>query len=281
MLLKSGKRIICDEEFVRGNSVITCQDPFESGFAGWKIAKKFNLLLHLHIHTDFLSPYSKILFLNKIRLMLAKFLLPKADGIRVVSSVIENSVKKEFPNLKADISVLPIFVDMEAIVNTIATRSQISEHTLFKRNILKNSRLPKEKRFDVALKAFKEVSKKDDTVGLVIWVSGPEYNNIKNIIKDLKLKTKISFKGNWENIYIATHFYKLSDIFLLTSEYQGYGMTLIEAGASGCPIVTTNVGIAKTNLFKEVNSFVCPVGDVDCLSKCLIELLSNESKRDL
>jgi glycosyltransferase involved in cell wall biosynthesis len=57
----------------------------------------------------------------------------------------------------------------------------------------------------------------------------------------------------------------------LTSEYEGYGMTLIEALAASCPIVTTKVGIAKTDLFKDgVNSFVCPVGDVDCLSKKII-----------
>ena len=56
-------------------------------------------------------------------------------------------------------------------------------------------------------------------------------------------------------------------------------MTLVEAAASGCPIVTTRVGLAKTDLFKDgVNSFVCSVGDVECLSNKLSDLISNPEK---
>ena len=59
-------------------------------------------------------------------------------------------------------------------------------------------------------------------------------------------------------------------------------MTLIETGTAGCPIVTTNVGIAKTDLFKNgENAFVCPVGDVDCLSKSIIDLIKDGQKRKL
>ena len=72
----------------------------------------------------------------------------------------------------------------------------------------------------------------------------------------------------------------MSDIFLLTSEYEGYGMTLVEAGASGLPIVTTKVGLAKTGLFKDsINSYVCEVGDIECLSNRIIDLITNEEMR--
>ncbi len=96
--------------------VVTAQDPFETGFAGWRIAKALNAELNLQIHTDFMSPYFAKTFLNKIRVQIATFLLPKADSIRVVSERIKTSLKGF--NLKKDPTVLPIYVDIEKIEDT-------------------------------------------------------------------------------------------------------------------------------------------------------------------
>ena len=276
-----GERIIKNNKFDKNNSVITTQDPFETGKVGNILKKIYGIPLQIQIHTDFLSPYFKSLILNRIRVVLAKSLIPKADGLRVVSSVIEDSIKKTFPNIKAQVSVLPIFVDMEKIENIVATKDQVS-HSTFKieKNIFMASRLTKEKRFDIAIKAFKKVTEKVSDVGLVISGLGPERNNIEKIVGNFGLNEKVKFMGWENNDDMAFFFAKSSDIFLLTSEFEGYGMTLIEAGVSGCPIVTTKVGIAKTDLFKNgENSFVCPVGDMDCLAKSIIDLITNEEKR--
>lgn len=93
------------------------------------------------------------------------------------------------------------------------------------------------------------------------------------------LEKNVVFVG-WKNDLIS--YFKTADMYLLTSEYEGYGMTLIEAGASGCPIVTTKVGIAKTDLFKNgQNSMVCEVGDYRCISEKILELIHDNSKREL
>ena len=118
-------------------------------------------------------------------------------------------------------------------------------------------------------------------MGLTISGQGPEQSNINDLAEELSIASNLKIRG-WQDPDILIDHYKLSDVFLLTSEYEGYGMTLIEAAAAGCPIVTTEVGIAKTNLFKNgENSFVCPVGDVDCLADSVIELLSHPEKREL
>ena len=136
------------------------------------------------------------------------------------------------------------------------------------------SRIEKEKRIDLALEVFKEVSNKFTNAELLIAGDG----NLKEKFKKLNIRN-VSFLG-WKDD--ATNLFLESDIYLMTSEFEGYGMTLIEAGASGCPIVTTKVGVAKTDLFIDgVNSYVCPVGDVDCLSKKLLDLVENKDKRDL
>ncbi|MEK7581927.1 MAG: glycosyltransferase, partial [Patescibacteria group bacterium] len=100
--------------------LVTTQDPFESGLAGWIVSMVSGAKLHFQIHTDFLSPYfTKGNFLNRIRIVLARFLLPRADGIRVVSERIKNSLKTKKYKLKTIPVVLPIFTDAKKIMETI------------------------------------------------------------------------------------------------------------------------------------------------------------------
>ena len=273
--VKLGKKIIIENKLVRGQSVISTQDPFESGLSGYLLQKKFHLPLQAQIHTDFLSPYFKNSFLNYIRVYLAVFLLPHADGLRVVSSVIKDSLNKKFPNIKAKIDILPVFIDVEEIISR-EDKFYKPERTGSK--ILMVSRFTKEKRVDIGLEVFKKVLdgyKKN--VDMTIIGYGPEKKNLEVKKGKLNLGDEVRIL-EWQKDVISA--YKVADIFLLTSEYEGYGMTLIEAGAAGCPIVTTDVGIARTDLFRNgENSFVCPVGDVECLSKSIIQLISNDSLR--
>ncbi len=270
--IKIGKNIIKRGGFSGNNTVLSCQDPFETGIVGYFLNKKFFIPLQLQVHTDFLSSYFKNNFLNFLRVFIANFLIPRAQGIRVVSSVIYDSIKNKFPNLKARVDILPIYSGIQTLDGMVSRDSRSI-------SIFLASRLTKEKRIDVAIKAFKPVSDKFTDVELVVAGDGSEKQTLLNLSKDLNLAEKIKFIG-WQND-LASH-YRSSDIFLLTSEYEGYGMTLVEAGASGLPIVTTDVGIAKTDIFKNgENSFVCSVGDVDCLSKSLIDLITNEEKRKL
>ncbi|TSC70617.1 MAG: glycosyl transferase group 1 [Parcubacteria group bacterium Gr01-1014_46] len=274
-----GRKIIKTNSFSK-NSVISTQDAFQTGFVGAVFAWYFSLPLQVQVHTDFLSPYFKGFF-NSIRKIISWFVLKNASQIRVVSEPIKTSIESKYPKLKPIIKILPVFVDVERIENLVTNKEQLTPSSLpFKNNIFMYSRLTKEKRFDIALNVIKKVTNTYPDSGLVIFGVGPEENNIKKMAKELGIDNRVVFKGWMDNIDILALFYRQSDIFLLTSEYEGYGMTLIEAGASGCPIVTTNVGIAQTGLFKDgFNSYVCPVGDTDCLGERLKDLITNEEKR--
>lgn len=273
--IRIGKKIVTREGFSPNNTVITCQDPFETGLVGYLLNYKFHLPLQLQVHTDFLSSYFKKGLLNRFRVFLAKFIIPSSDGIRVVSSVIADSIKEYFPKLKAKVSILPIFVDVENIINR-----EVGFDKNIVPNILMLSRLSKEKRILDGIEAFK-VLVLDNKVDarLTIVGSGPEKENIVSKINELGLKDIVQMVG-WEDDAVLR--FKKADIYLLTSEYEGYGMTLIEAGASGCAVVTTKVGIAKTDIFKDgYNSYVCEVGDINAIAGRLRDLIINSDKRKL
>lgn len=271
------KKIFKDFSFKRENAVVSTQDPFQTGFVGMCISERYKIPLQVQIHTDYLSPYFSESFFNIIRGFIASIVIPNADGIRVVSSIIADSLKTRFKRLKARVDILPVFVEIENFMNANSVDGEKAD--LFDFTVLMASRLTEEKRIDVALDAFTKVVEKFPKTGLLICGDGPEKEKLENLAKDHRLINNVVFMG-WRNDLVSL--YKTSDLFLLSSEYEGYGMTLIEAGASGCPIVTTNVGVAKTDLFKSgINSYICNVGDVEAISKDIIDLITNQEKRKL
>jgi glycosyltransferase involved in cell wall biosynthesis len=274
-----GKGIVSKQKMIKGTSVISCQDPFETGLVGWLLHKSSGLPFQLQVHTDFSSSYFRITTLNKIRVFIAGFLIPRAQGIRVVGFMLSGFLKNKFSNIKAKIDVLPIFVDIDRIINSEQKQNIKLDFPQYDNIVFIASRLAKEKRIDVSLHVIKKVIQKFPHTGLVISGDGPEKNKLRDLTKKLDLEKNVVFLG-WQ--VDLSSYYKSADVFLLTSEYEGYGMTLIEAGASGCPIVTTKVGIASTDTFQNgYNSFVCSVDDVECLSESVINLIEDTEKRKL
>ena len=116
--VRIGRKIIQYCRFASHDLLITCQDPFEAGLVGYSLKHRFNLPLQLQIHTDFLSPfYWRESYLNKLRVLLALYLIPRADGIRVVSERIERSLESKIRGRKLRITNLPIFVQKERFLN--------------------------------------------------------------------------------------------------------------------------------------------------------------------
>jgi len=243
--VKIAKKII-------GNSfdkfLITSQDPFETGLAGWLAAQKFKLPLQLQIHTDFLSPYfRRESFLNKIRVWLAKFLISRAACLRVVSERIKKSLTAAGYPLNS-ITVLPIFVDVEKIKNAPIKTDLRQKYPRFNFIILMASRLTREKNIGLAVEAMAEIAKEYSRTGLIIVGNGPEQENLKSRISNLKINENIIME-NWTDDLVS--YYKTADLFLLTSNYEGYGRTIIEAVLSGCAVISSDVGIADEVLAKE------------------------------
>ena len=161
--------------------LVTAQDPFETGLAGWLIARKNNTPLQLQIHTDFASPYFKQeSFLNRIRVMLAWFLIPRATRIRVVSERIKDSLVSRFTFHVSRIDVLPIFIDTERLENAPIKTDLRKKYQQFDFIVLMASRLTKEKNIPLAIEAFTEVIKKHPRAGLVIVGKGPREKELNN-----------------------------------------------------------------------------------------------------
>lgn len=263
----------------KNSVIITCQDPFETGIAGYFISKKFHIPLQIQVHTDFLSPFfTKESLLNKIRVIIARRLITKADGIRVVSKRIKKSIIENLKISELKISVLPVYVDMDKIEKIEITEDLRKKYPEFDFIIFMASRLSREKNINLALKAVKEVIKIYPKTGLVIAGGGKEKENILKEISKTGIEKNVKFLGNVEFKALISY-YKTTDIYLLTSNYEGYAMSAVEAVASGAPVVMTDVGIANSVLINKKDALIISVGDLGMLKNTLINLIKDENLR--
>ncbi|MBI2045855.1 MAG: glycosyltransferase family 4 protein [Parcubacteria group bacterium] len=265
---KIAKRINHDSLFMTHDFLVTCQNPFETGFAGWRVSRALGARLELQVHTDFMSHYFAAENIkNKIRVMVAKFLLPKADCVRVVSERIKKSISG-FTN--APIAVLPIFTDVQKFKNADGSRVR-AEFPQFEKIVLVVSRLEPEKNVARAIEVFEKIIKTYPKAGLLVVGDGSERKNLKSQISNLKLEDSAIFVGSQKEI---ASYYAAADVYLHTSFYEGYGLSLVEAYRAGLPIVTTDVGIAG-DVVSGDGVFICSVGNSICLADSLSAALSS------
>lgn len=263
--------------------VITAQDPFECGFVGWRLKRALRLPLQIQVHVDFFNKYYKKESLQcRIQTWIAPFILRRADGIRVVSQKIRQYLSGSL-NLPADkITVLPVYISMEVLKNTEPKFNIHDKYPQFKTVFLIASRLIKLKNIPLAIKSlskihenFKNISDFKD-VGLVIVGSGKEKNQLEALVAKLNLSNYVVFES-WTNDLPS--YMKTADIFLLPSNYEGWGMTVVEAAACGLPSIMTNAGCANEFMINGKNAVVVPVDDIESFKNAMEKLILDSEFR--
>ena len=276
-----GMEIAKDRKLSPEDSIVTVQDPFESGLAGERISRASGLRLHAQVHTDFLGPYFASGLLNKVRVRIARRVLPRASQIRVVSERIKRSLVSKWGIPAEKIIVLPVFTDAERI-----RRQEASPLLDLRKNnpqfdfiALTVSRLEPEKNVMMALRAFARASRRASPsvhAGLVIVGKGSQEARLKAEAARLGLNDRVIFHP-WTDD--PQSLYKTADLLLLPSKYEGYGLTLAESALSGCVSLATDVGIAGDLLIDGKNALICAVDDETCFAEKLEGFMVNGALR--
>jgi glycosyltransferase involved in cell wall biosynthesis len=250
--------------------VVSGQDPFETGLTAYRIARIHKAKLHLQVHTDLFSEaFVMQSGLNRVRLFIAKWLLPKALGIRVVSKRIAHSIKNNLPGRTVEPIVLPIVV--------MRPESVTPMQFPFAQTVLMVCRLEAEKQVKIAIDGFLKLSVDHPDVGLVIVGDGRQRTELELYVFEQGIANQVQFLGARSDVF---DLYAGADVYLQTSLYEGYGMTLIEAALSGLPIVTTDVGIVGEVLIDGGSVLVTQATPVDIAMKLGI-LLDDEALRQM
>lgn len=250
--------------------LVSTQDPFETGALGYLIARKSRLPLHLQLHTDpFSLAWRSEKFMNRSRYMLMLFILRRANSIRVVSNRVFRSVRAlGIP--EECITKVPIFVDVEKFVSAVPTFDLHRSYPEFSRIVLSMGRLQPEKNYRGLIRAFARVRKIHDDAMLLIVGSGPERDRLLSLARSLDLDICVKILP-WARDVAS--YYKTCDVYVQPSLYEGWGLAVIEALASGAPVVMTDVGCAGEVVRNEDTGLVVPPQNEAAFAEAITRVL--------
>jgi len=165
---------------------------------------------------------------------------------------------------KENINVIPCGVDVPVFH---PNKDIIKENT-----ILYVGRVVRHKRVDLLVEAFSSISKEFESYSLKIIGSGSELKNLNKLIRDRKLEDRVTLLDSMPSAQLIKEFQKAS-VFVLPSEQEGFGMVMIEAMASGTPVIAldSSFSAASTLIKDNVNGMLFYSNNqlVGCLRKIL------------
>ena len=146
----------------------------------------------------------------------------------------------------------------------------------FSSMVLFIGRIAKQKDVVTLVKAAKKVISKRKDVLFMIIGAGPEYNNIKKMVKKLDLSENIIMPGKIDYREVKKY-YSTADIFVTTSIYEGTCMTLHEAAICRLPIVATKFAGARDFIIDNENGLLAEIGDDEKIAENIEILVNNKS----
>ena len=143
-------------------------------------------------------------------------------------------------------------------------------------NIVAVGRLEKQKNYPLLINAFNTISQEFNDVHLNIYGEGSLKNELIELINHLNLQERVSLCGRNHNILAAL---LDSDLYILSSDYEGMPNALMEAMAIGLPCISTNCLTGPSDLIKNgTNGILIPVGDMNALVNAMKTIIKNINK---
>jgi L-malate glycosyltransferase len=205
-----------------------------------------------------------------------KFGIEKSDVVTAVSrSLIEQT--KELIQPDKQIETVYNFIDeriyQKRDANHLKKEFGIKE---YEKVVIHVSNFRPVKRVQDVVKTFAKISAAMPAKLLLVG-DGPEMTPVCRLVKKLGLTNKVHLLGKQENL---DELYSISDIKLLLSEKESFGLVALEAMACGVPCIGTNVGGLPEVIQHGKTGYICELGDIDDISKKAIMLLSNQQMHE-
>ncbi|MDQ0218966.1 N-acetyl-alpha-D-glucosaminyl L-malate synthase BshA [Peribacillus cavernae] len=117
-----------------------------------------------------------------------------------------------------------------------------------------------------------DITRKRVPAKLLLVGDGPEMTIVSKLVKELGLEEHVLFLGKQDNL---EELYSISDLILLLSEKESFGLVLLEAMACGVPCIGTNVGGIPEVIEDGKTGYICGLGDIETIAEKAVALLSD------
>ncbi|MCL4146554.1 UNVERIFIED_CONTAM: hypothetical protein GTU68_001606 [Idotea baltica] len=201
------------------------------------------------------------------------FSINKSDAVTTVSKSLKEDTLRLF-DIKNKISVVPNFIDLEKYNHKFTDCQRGMMATDDEKIITHISNLRPVKRVQDVISVFYNIQK-EMPAKLMFIGEGPEKEKVELQCQELGILDKVVFFGRSNEIDKILCF---SDLFLLPSLTESFGLVALEAMASGVPVISTNTGGLPEVNIHGVSGFLSNVGDVEEMTKNALYILSDESR---
>ncbi|MDG1341979.1 MAG: N-acetyl-alpha-D-glucosaminyl L-malate synthase BshA [Flavobacteriaceae bacterium] len=201
------------------------------------------------------------------------FSINHSDCVTAVSESLKQDTLRLF-DIKTEIKVIPNFIDTKKFEN----KEKPCERSLLAptddKIITHISNFRPLKRINDVIDVFEQISTNVSSKLLMVG-EGPEKSKAMAYVKSKGLNEKVVFLGNSNEIDKILCY---SDLFLLPSEMESFGLVALEAMANGVPVISSNAGGLSEVNKHGFSGFLSDVGDVNSIAKNALELLLDEEK---
>ena len=199
------------------------------------------------------------------------FAMNQSDAITTVSESLKQDTIDHF-RVNKEITVVPNFICLENHLH----KKDDGLRKLYAPNgekiVMHISNFRKVKRMDHVIKVFEKIRQKVPAKLLLVG-DGPERHNVENLCRKLNVYQDVKMLGKLKETYRAL---SMADIFLLPSKTESFGLSALEAMASGVPVISTNSGgLPEVNIHGETG-MLSEVGDIEGMAMNAINLLSDD-----
>lgn len=239
--------------------MITTQEPFFLGLAGYWLSRELRVPLEVQLHGDFYGSdyYLRSGLMNLVRWYLGKFVLRRANRVRAAGW----RIKKSLSTLGIEenkIIVRPVKIDAEAIKNYQPKFDPYRQFLTAEKIFLALGRLEPIKNISWLVDVFAEAVKNKPNYFLIIVGAGLEHSKLQAKIANLKLEPNVKIEPWTDDPW---SYLKSADCLLFPSLSEGYGLVAMEANAAGCPVIMNDVGVANYELKASEKVKILPIND--------------------
>ncbi len=199
------------------------------------------------------------------------FSINKSDVVTSVSQSLKDDTLRLF-NIKKEIEVVPNFIDISQKKTSFTDCQRELMATPQERIVTHISNFRPVKRISDVINIFYNIQKEIPAKLLMVG-DGPERKPAEQRCKELGIKDKVIFLGNSNEVDKILCF---SDLFLLPSERESFGLAALEAMMNKVPVISSNAGgIPEVNL-NGISGYLSDVGDIEQMSKHAIDILKDD-----
>lgn len=200
------------------------------------------------------------------------FSINQSDGVTAVSEYLKEETYRLF-DINKEIEVIPNFIDLD--------RFKKSKKEHFKKAICPDgekivthvSNFREVKRVPDVVETFSQVLKNGIKAKLLMVGDGPDRSKAEQKCRELEICDHVRFLGKQEQVEEVL---SISDLFLIPSGSETFGLAALEALSCSVPVVSSNIGGLPEVNIHGLTGYLCELGDVECMGECATKILSDE-----